>query len=56
MINYKSGALALLSDKGVGAEIVFIPFDTFPATYLKHDVKIIDGNGTESQPFVLSLN
>ncbi len=40
----------------VGGEYVFAPGIVFPTIYLNSDVKIIGGTGTNTDPYILSLN
>ena len=40
----------------VGGEYVYAPRTVFPTVYLNSDVKIIGGTGTNTDPYILSLN
>ena len=53
---YASHAFYVSSNGGIIMGGVYDDYVVRPVTYLKSNIKIIDGVGTEGQPFKLSLN
>lgn len=46
----------LFNENGAFAPYVFAYYDVFPSAFLNSSVKIVDGDGTRENPFVLSGN
>ena len=50
-----NGFVTYISDAQLSTTASYDPHEVHPAVYLKNNVKIVSGNGSQSNPFKLSL-